>query len=167
MPNASRGASRHWGLTPAFRWLKGTSNRTFIAWPVVLFAIEAAIQRGMPELHWWAGPLLAWGYLQYKLCGRYRTRLGGGGPGMSNPPERIVDAGIYRWVRNPMYLGHMVFLAGLALALGSWIGAAVWLAHLPWFEARAREDEAHLASLFGPAYDAYRRRVKRWIPGVY
>ena len=149
------------------RWLRGTSNRTFILWPILLTCVEALLRQGAPELHWWATPLLAWGYLQYKLTGRYRTRLGGGGPGMSVPPERIVEAGPYRFVRNPMYLGHMIFLAGLALVLGSWIGALVFLAHVPFFEARAREDEAQLASRFGDAYGSYRRRVKRWIPGVY
>jgi protein-S-isoprenylcysteine O-methyltransferase Ste14 len=154
-------------LTTAKKWVKGTSNRTFILWPLVLFAVEAAIQQGMPRLHWWALPLLAWGYLQYKLGGIYRTRLGGGGPGISNPPDRIVETGAYRWVRNPMYLGHMIFLGGLALFLGSWIAGALWLVHLPWFDARAREDEAHLRKRFGPAYDDYCRRVKRWIPGVY
>ena len=136
-------------------------------WPVVLIAIEAAIQRGIPVVHWWALPLLAWGYLQYRWVGAYRTRLGGGGPGLSVPPERIVEAGPYRYVRNPMYLGHMIFFAGLALLLGSWIAAAVLAFHVVWFDARARDDEAHLESIFGEPYRGYRRRVKRWIPGVY
>jgi protein-S-isoprenylcysteine O-methyltransferase Ste14 len=149
------------------RWLKSTSNRTFVVWPVVLVAAEAAIQRGWPRIHPWALPLLAWGYLQYKWVGTYRTRLGGGGPGLSVPPERIVERGPYRFVRNPMYLGHMIFFAGLALALGSWIAAAVLVLHVVWFDARAREDEAHLESLFGDSYRAYRRRVKRWLPGIY
>ena len=149
------------------RWLKSTSNRTFIVWPLVLAAIEAAIRGGNPFVHPAALALLAWGYLQYRLGGNYRTRLGGGGPGLSNPPDRIVDTGIYRWVRNPMYLGHMIFLGGVALLLGSWIAAIVWLAHLPWFDARAREDERHLAERFGEPYRDYCRRVKRWIPGVY
>ena len=149
------------------RWLKSTSNRTFVVWPLVLVALEAAIQRGVPVMHWWALPLLAWGYLQYRWVGTFRTRLGGGGPGLSVPPERIVEQGPYRFVRNPMYLGHMIFLAGLALLLGSWIAAAVLAFHVVWFDGRAREDEAHLESLFGEPYRAYRRRVKRWIPGVY
>lgn len=149
------------------RWFKSTSNRTFIVWPVVLFAAEAAIQRGVPVIHGWALPLLAWGYLQYKWVGTYRTRLGGGGPGLSVPPERIVQQGPYHFVRNPMYLGHMIFFAGLALVLGSWIAAAVLAFHVVWFDSRAREDEAHLESLFGEPYRAYRKRVKRWIPGVY
>lgn len=148
------------------RWLKSTSNRTFVVWPLALFALEAAIQRGVPVIHWWALPLLAWGYLQYKLVGTYRLRRGGGGPGISVPPDRIVDEGPYRWVRNPMYLGHLVFFAGIALVLGSWIAAAVLAFHVVWFDRRVREDESRLAQLFGEPYRDYCRRVKRWIPGI-
>jgi protein-S-isoprenylcysteine O-methyltransferase Ste14 len=153
-------------VTP-IRWLKSTSNRTFIAWPLLLFGVEAALQRGWPEVHLPALVLLAWGYLQYRFIGDYRTRLGGGGPGLSNPPERIVEQGIYRWVRNPMYLGHLIFLAGLVSLLGSWVALAVFTFHLAWFDARAREDERHLEERFGEPYRDYRRRVKRWIPGLY
>ena len=149
------------------RWFKSTSNRTFIVWPIVLFGIEALIQQGVPVIHWWALPLLAWGYLQYRFVGNFRTREGGGGPGLSNPPARIVSRGPYRWTRNPMYLGHLIFFAGLALTLGSWIGAAVLAFHAVWFDRRAREDEAHLAALFGAPYREYRQRVHRWIPGIY
>ena len=149
-----------------FRWLKSTPNRTFIVWPVVLFTVEAFVQQGMPVIHWWALPLLAWGYLQYRLVGNYRTRLGGGGPGISIPPDRVVDAGIYRWVRNPMYLGHLIFFAGVVLALGSWIAAAVFAAHVAWYQRRVRQDERHLTELFGEPYRDYCRRVKRWVPGI-
>ena len=149
------------------RWLKSTSNRTFIVWPLVLLGAEAALQRGWPAIHWWALPLLAWGYLQYRLVGNYRTRLGGGGPGLSNPPERIVEQGFYRWMRNPMYLGHLIYLLGLVALFGSWLAFALFTFHLAWFDARAEEDERHLAERFGEPYRAYCRRVKRWIPGVY
>jgi protein-S-isoprenylcysteine O-methyltransferase Ste14 len=148
------------------RWLKSTSNRTFVAWPLALLAAEALRQGGWPQLHGWAVPLLAWGYLQYRWVGTFRTREGGGGPGLSIPPERIVERGPYRWIRNPMYLGHLIFLAGLALALMSWIGAAVWLLHAFWFDRRVRDDERRLGERFGAPYRDYCRRVKRWIPGV-
>lgn len=134
---------------------------------MLLVAAEALLQQGIPRVNGWALPLLAWGYLQYKWVGIFRTREGGGGPGISKPPERIVARGPYRWTRNPMYLGHLIFLAGLALALGSWIGAVVFLAHAVWFDRRVREDEARLSALFGEPYREYRRRVRRWIPGVY
>jgi protein-S-isoprenylcysteine O-methyltransferase Ste14 len=125
------------------------------------------MQWGMPRIQPWAIPLLAWGYLQYKRVGTFRTREGGGGPGISKPPERIVMRGPYRWTRNPMYLGHLIFLAGLALLLESWIGAAVLAVHAFWFDRRVREDEARLATLFGDEYREYARRVRRWIPGIY
>jgi len=148
------------------RWLGSTSNRTFIAWPVALLAAEALLQQGVPVIHWWGLPLLAWGYLQYRLVGNYRARIGGGGPGIAIAPERIVESGPYRWVRNPMYLGHLIFFAGLALTLGSWIALAVLAFHAFWFDRRVREDEGRLEQLFGEPYRAYCRRVKRWIPGL-
>jgi protein-S-isoprenylcysteine O-methyltransferase Ste14 len=148
------------------RWFRSTSNRTFIAWPAVLVAIEAVVQQGMPVIHWWGLPLLAWGYLQYRFVGNYRTDTGGGGPGISVPPDRIVDSGPYRWVRNPMYLGHLIFFAGIALTLGSWIALGVLVFHAFWFHRRVREDEERLAQLFGESYRDYCRRVKRWIPGL-
>ena len=148
------------------RWLASTSNRTFLLWPVILLAGETLQRGGPPAIHLWAMPVLAWGYLQYRWVGRYRSREGGGGPGISVPPERLVTVGPYRWVRNPMYLGHLIFLAGLAIALGSWIGAIVLAAHVVWFDRRVRQDEARLEALFGEPYRDYRARVKRWIPGL-
>lgn len=149
------------------RWFGGTSNRTFVAWPLVLLAWQALLAGGWPPLDPWGLPLLAWGYLQYKLVGRLRTRVGGGGPGMSNPPQRLVTSGPYGLVRNPMYLGHILFFLGLALLLHGWFAWAVFAAHLAWFDWRARRDEAHLRELFGAPYEAYLARVKRWVPGVY
>jgi protein-S-isoprenylcysteine O-methyltransferase Ste14 len=134
---------------------------------VVLAAVEASLQQGVPRIHAWGLPLLAWGYLQYKLVGTFRTREGGGGPGISKPPERIVSRGPYRWTRNPMYLGHLIFFLGIALTLGSWIAAAVFAGHALWFDRRVREDEARLAQRFGEPYREYCRRVKRWLPGIY
>jgi len=150
----------------ARRWLGSTSNRTFIAWPVALYCAEALLQQGAPRIHAWALPILAWGYLQYRWVGTYRKREGGGGPGISIPPDSIVARGPYRFVRNPMYAGHLVFFAGIALVLGSWIAAAVLAFHAVWFDRRVREDEARLEVLFGEPYRAYRGRVKRWIPGI-
>jgi len=148
------------------RWLASTSNRTFIAWPLAVTLVEVARRRGRLAAVPAAAPLLAWGYLQYRWAGRYRTRRGGGGPGMSVPPERLVTTGPYALTRNPMYLGHLIFLGGLALTLRSWPAAALLGAHLPWFDRRAREDEAQLGALFGGRYEGYARRVPRWVPGV-
>lgn len=150
----------------AARWLSSTSNRTFVLWPVVLLFAEAALQRGVPRIYPWALPFLAWGYLQYRLVGNYRLKEGGGGPGISIPPERLVTGGPYRFCRNPMYLGHLIYLAGLAFALDSWLAAALFVFHAAWFDRRVRDDEARLIALFGDPYREYLARVKRWIPGL-
>lgn len=149
-----------------YRWLKSTSNRTFLVWPALLLLLRALLDGGWPEANLWGLPLLAWGYGQYWWVGRLRTARGGGGPGLSNPPVRLVTSGPYRLTRNPMYLGHLIFFAGLGVLL-SWPAWLVFLGHCVWFDRRARGDEAHLAVLFGPPYRKYASRVKRWIPGVY
>ena len=147
-------------------WFRSTSNRTFVLWPIVLFSAEVTLQNGLPRIDPWALPLLAWGYMQYRLVGNYRLKEGGGGPGISIPPERLVTSGPYRYCRNPMYLGHLIFLAGIAAALHSWLAAAVFVLHAAWFDRRVRDDEARLTALFGDRYREYLARVKRWIPGL-
>ena len=92
---------------------------------------------------------------------------GGGGPGLEVPPKSIVTEGPYRYTRNPMYLGHLIFMAGLAVSFGSWLAAALLVFNAVWFHRRVLRDEARLESRFGPAYLAYKARVPRWIPGVF
>src|SRR5207244_5634745 len=150
----------------AARWLSRTSTRTSVLWPIVIVAAEAALQQGIPRIEIWGLPLLAWGYLQYRLVGNYRLREGGGGPGISIPPERLVTGGPYRYCRNPMYLGHLIYLAGLAFALDSWLAAALAVFHAAWFDRRVRADEARPMLLVGGPYRDYLARVKRWIPGI-
>lgn len=152
-------------MHPLLRWLDGTSNRTFVVYPIAVTAIEAAVAGGVPRIQWLGVPLLAGGYFLYRLCGRYRTRLGGGGPGLSVPPQRLVTSGPYAFVRNPMYLGHLAFLLGVAVTLRSWFGLALLAGTALWFDRRVRDDEARLRALFGPAYAAYASRVRRW-PGM-
>lgn len=141
--------------------LRSTSTRTFVLWPAVV-AVEQLASRRVIRPGWLG--LLPWGYGLYRWSGTYRTRVGGGGPGMSNPPERIVTSGIYAHTRNPMYLGHQIFLAGLALATRSPLALLLFAGHIPWFNVRAREDEQALQDRFGSDYEEYRRAVARWLP---
>jgi hypothetical protein len=148
------------------RWLKSTSKRTFVLYPLLIATLELLIHRGDLAINAWGIPLLAWGYLQYRLVGSYRVATGGGGPGLDVPPDRIVDFGPYRYVRNPMYLGHLIFMLGLALTFRSWIALGLLLFHVVWFHRRVLRDEAHLEQRFGASYLDYKRRVKRWLPGI-
>lgn len=152
---------------PVMRWLKSTPRRTFVLYPLCVIAFEAAFQGGRPAIVPWGLPLLIWGYLQYRLVGGYRVQHGKGGPGIEIPPERVVDEGLYRFVRNPMYLGHLIFMLGLAITFRSWLAVAILAANAVWFHRRVLEDEVRLEARFGDAYIDYKARVKRWIPGLF
>lgn len=143
--------------------LTSTSTRTFVLWPACV-AVEQRLARRPVRPGWLL--LLALGYGTYRGAGAYRTHHGGGGPGMSNPPAALVTSGVYAYTRNPMYLGHQLALAGLALATRSPLAMALFAGHLPWFDARARDDEAALQARFGAVYQRYQRQVPRWLPGL-
>lgn len=110
---------------------------------------------------------MLWGYLQYRLIRSYRKNRGGGGPGLQRPPEQLVTTGIYAWTRNPMYLGHIIFLIGVTLSLQSWLAAIIAVVIAIWFHLRVLGDEKRLVEQFGHSYLDYRDRVKRWIPGIF
>jgi protein-S-isoprenylcysteine O-methyltransferase Ste14 len=140
--------------------------QTFLLCPLAVAAFEAARRGGWPVIVPWGLPLLAWGYLQYRLVGGWRHPRAGGTAGMDAPPERILAQGPYRYTRNPMYLGHLIFMLGLALTFWSWFALLILAGRAIWFQSRVLHDEARLSQLFGAEYDAYRARVKRWIPGL-
>jgi protein-S-isoprenylcysteine O-methyltransferase Ste14 len=88
-----------------------------------------------------------------------------GTPAPIAPPEELVVTGLYRYVRNPMYVAVLALLAGQALLFGSpallAAGAAFWLATHLFVVAY---EEPTLESTFGAKYQAYRANVPRWIP---
>jgi protein-S-isoprenylcysteine O-methyltransferase Ste14 len=88
----------------------------------------------------------------------------GNDPRPDKPDSVFVEAGPYRFSRNPMYLGLLVATLGFALRWGELWG---WLAlaanHLMLDRLVVAKEEAYLAARFGPAYEAYRARVRRWL----
>ena len=75
----------------------------------------------------------------------------------------LLTHGIYRYSRNPIYLGMLIILAGAAVFLGSLTPFLV----LPVFffiirEGYIRHEESFLEQIFGDQYRSYRRRVRRW-----
>lgn len=108
-----------------------------------------------------AGAALAlWCVLTFALVGK-------GTPAPFDPPRRLVIQGPYRFVRNPMYIGAGLALAGAALFYGSWpllgyAGLLFLIVHLlvVWYE------EPTLLRAFGQEYEMYRQRVGRWWPTI-
>ena len=82
-----------------------------------------------------------------------------------DPPTELVAEGLYRWVRNPMYVGVLTTLGGHALWFGSralLLYAALVFAAFHLFVTLY--EEPHLAQRFGESYLRYRASVPRWIP---
>jgi len=109
------------------------------------------------------------GYFLYKFSTAFRVKHGGGGPGekWEKQPQKLITGGPYGFTRNPVYLGHLIFLIGLALTLQSLFAAILAVVTAVAFQRRILRDENRLAGVFGQEYFEYKSRVKRWIPGVY
>ncbi len=104
--------------------------------------------------------VVLWSVLTFAFVGR-------GTPAPFDPPRRLVIRGPYRFVRNPIYLSAAVALSGAALyyeslTLLGYAGIFILAAHLfvIWYE------EPTLRRTFGEEYEAYCRRVRRWVPSV-
>jgi protein-S-isoprenylcysteine O-methyltransferase Ste14 len=80
------------------------------------------------------------------------------------PPSALVEAGPYRFSRNPIYLADLVILAGAALILGAPLALILLV---PFREVLLRRfilpEEAVLERDLGPAYLDYKARVRRWL----
>jgi hypothetical protein len=145
-------------------YARGTPHRTFVLYPLGVLLAHVLANRGRLRLDWRFAPLLVWGYAQYRLCGAYRRSQGGGGRGMETLPEQLITSGLYAHVRNPMYLGHLIFLLGLALTTRSSLAVGLLAGNVLWFDARVQADEARLLTHFGEPYRIYLTRVPRWLP---
>jgi protein-S-isoprenylcysteine O-methyltransferase Ste14 len=76
----------------------------------------------------------------------------------------LVTGGLYRYTRNPMYLGLLLVLTGYTVWKGNVAGIAmlaVFVAYLTRFQIVP--EERALAAKFGTQYEAYRQRVRRWL----
>src|SRR3954469_14068819 len=149
-----------------WRWLWRTPVQTFVLCPLLVIAFEFAWQGGHVLIVPLGLLLLAWGYLQYRFVGNFRLPRASGTAGMEVTPDRILAIGPYRYTRNPMYLGHLIFLTGLPITFWSWFALIILAARAAWFQSRVLHDEARLTEKFGDEYRAYCTKVKRWIPGV-
>jgi protein-S-isoprenylcysteine O-methyltransferase Ste14 len=91
--------------------------------------------------------------------------IGGGTPAPIAPTKTLVVKGLHRFVRNPMYIGVALIIAGQAWLFHS-LHIAIYLACF-WLIAHLFVlfyEEPTLRRQFGQEYERYRERVPRWIP---
>jgi protein-S-isoprenylcysteine O-methyltransferase Ste14 len=103
------------------------------------------------------------GALVYSFA-RFVTE-GRGTPAPVAPTEQLVVGGLYRYVRNPMYVALLAAIVGQALLLGRWVllayAAVVFVAVYGFVRLY---EEPELARTYGQQYAAYRRSVPGWVP---
>ncbi len=83
---------------------------------------------------------------------------------VGRPSSQLVREGPFRFSRNPMYVGVLVFLVGLALWVGTWpfyLTVPVTFLFLNFFHIPREEGMLH--ELFGERYLAYSKEVRRWL----
>ena len=84
--------------------------------------------------------------------------------GQVKDDHRLVNRGVYRYVRHPIYTGDLAMLVGLELCLNSWLVLAVAILAIPTIARAVREEKALAKTVTG--YDIYCRQTKRFIPFV-
>lgn len=78
--------------------------------------------------------------------------------------DALLTGGVYRFTRNPIYLGMVGFAVAFALKLGSVTPLLVPpVLAVALTRIFIRREEAYLARRFGDDYEAYRQRVRRWV----
>lgn len=101
----------------------------------------------------------------YLWCAWEFATRGLGTPAPIDPPKTLMARGLYRHVRNPMYVGVLSAILGEALLFGARVLLGYAVCVFAAFAAMVLlYEEPALRSAFGEAYAEYCRRVPRWIP---
>jgi protein-S-isoprenylcysteine O-methyltransferase Ste14 len=156
-PTAAAGSALFFAIAPGV--VAG-----LIPWWLTGWRVRGSLAHGVPARVAGVITLILGAIVLVQAFARFVAE-GHGTPAPVAPTERLVIGGLYRYVRNPMYLAVVAAITGQALALGQpallAYAATVWFtvaAFVRWYE------EPALARQFGAQYEAYRRAVPAWRP---
>jgi len=123
------------------------------------------VLKDQPAIRFSGVPLIVMGAIGLLWCIWSFFSSGRGTISPIDPPKHLVVRGLYRYVRNPMYLAVLIILVGEAIFFGSLrilIEAVVFLVLANLFVAFY--EELVLKRQFGQSYEEYKQKVGRWIP---
>jgi len=93
--------------------------------------------------------------------GRARTTIN---PLKPQTTTHLVTSGIFRYTRNPMYLGQSVIVLAWAVYLHNVVALLAVPAFMLYITRfQILPEERHLGALFGDGFEAFRRRTRRWV----
>jgi protein-S-isoprenylcysteine O-methyltransferase Ste14 len=131
--------------------------------PIDVISDIAFIEDFDPSWLWAVGLVVALAGLSLSFASHWALKRRGADVHPYQPATVLVTDGVFKWTRNPGYLGMLIGLSGIALAFGlDWL-----LILIPplWFflnSAVVRYEELHLEHKFGNAYRKYLKRVPRY-----
>ena len=152
-----------WLRTGLFALLVPGTELVLLPLVVVYFDLGPQLEFG-PARYSGLVPLLV-GLVVIVRCFADFVRRGRGTPAIYEPPRELVVAGLYRYVRNPQYVGVVLVIVGEALLTGMVVlfGYAALMAIGYHLFVRYYEEPT-LGRLFGEPYARYREEVPRWLP---
>jgi len=151
----------------------GTLGFLFVLLPIILIGIPYKIISSPNHTHFFnigefrylgLAPIVVGGII-YFWCSFSFVFSGKGTPIHSMPPKELVVKGLYRFVRNTMYIAGLLVLAGEVLLFqskGVFIYLLVMFGMFHFFVLG--HEESRLEKRFGEPYKRYRKSVRRWIP---
>jgi protein-S-isoprenylcysteine O-methyltransferase Ste14 len=119
-------------------------------------------------LAYFAIPLYIIGTIIIVWCSVDMVKRGFGTPAHLDPPKKLIITGLYRYVRNPIYLGALFVLLGYIL----WFGSGLMILYFLFFVLAYQIlitliEEPILKNTFGKEYEEYCQKVPRWIPRIF
>ena len=76
---------------------------------------------------------------------------------------KLLDSGVYAYVRHPMYLGILLFCLSLLFISVSLLSIAIWIAFFIFYDRMATYEEKSLTEILGEEYGDYQKRVPKWL----
>jgi protein-S-isoprenylcysteine O-methyltransferase Ste14 len=87
--------------------------------------------------------------------------------GEADAQPKLLDSGVYSWVRHPMYLGILLFCLAFFFASPSLVSLGILVAFFVFYNKMATYEEESLIQILGEEYVAYQKRVPKWFPKLF
>jgi protein-S-isoprenylcysteine O-methyltransferase Ste14 len=145
-------------VRPPIAWALAVIAGLALNWLMPLSFLPSAV-----PARWVGGVVFVFALVLFAWAISTITRAGSNVP-TNRPVTTIVESGPYRFTRNPIYLGMMLGLVGLALGFDTlWLLAMLVPFALVIRFGVVAHEEAYLERKFGDVYRRYRSRVRRWL----
>ena len=97
----------------------------------------------------------------FRLFAKYKTTIS---PFTPSETTALVTDGMYRYSRNPMYLGLVLLTIAATIFFGTWLGVVIVVAFIFLLNfLQIKPEEEALLDIFGEEYVEYQKKVRRWI----